>query len=802
MKGLSVLSFGFTRGLWEGKGAEDFQRMMGYAEHLDEYVIVANSYKRHGLKPRRLAPHVEAIPTDAFCFADSFFRMLRIGARVLRERRIGIVQAQDPFFTGLAAALLGWRFGVPVIVCVYGPNVFDPHWLASHWSHPLLARIGRWVLRRAHGIQVDGKMTARSLIDAGFESGRVHVKPMVPANLDRFLAIERAAREFPRVLFAGRLALQKNLPLLIDAARLLHARGHRFELLIVGDGPDEARLRAHAAKSGLNGAVQFRPAVSRDEIADVFASADVFALSSDYEGYPRVLMEAAAAALPIITTAVSGSDESVADGASGWIVPVGDTAAFAEKLDLLLGDADLRARMGAAAREHARARLDPAANTPAQLAIWRALAGIPGSALVPSAGEGVPPSRTFEDVRPRLRAHRQDDVHKSSFRRDAETSTRDECAPRNPRSAPVKNLLLFNLVTDTKHPILGFTTQWIRELAARVESIDVITMRAGEIGVPENVRVHSAGAELGWSEPRRALKFYRLLFRILRERRIDGCFSHMMPVFSALAGPVLRLRGIPLVTWYAHPSLTPTLKLAHFISHRMVTSLPNAYPYRKDKLAVIGQGIDTTLFAASALDSVEDGAILCVGRISPVKDHPTLLRAVAKIDCRLTILGATAGTDDEKYLADLHRLTAELAIAHRVTFVPSVPPTELPAHYSRCDIHVNLTPAGFGDKVAWEAMSCARPCLVANEDFRETLGAHADELLFRENDDADLAAKLTALLAKDSAPRDAIGLYLRSQVQRLHSLPRLVDRILAEIGNAIPRQHDPTVAVSTFSAQP
>ena len=51
MKGLSVLSFGSTRSLWEGEGAEDFQRMMGYAEHLDEYVVVANSYKRHGLKP-------------------------------------------------------------------------------------------------------------------------------------------------------------------------------------------------------------------------------------------------------------------------------------------------------------------------------------------------------------------------------------------------------------------------------------------------------------------------------------------------------------------------------------------------------------------------------------------------------------------------------------------------------------------------------------------------------------------------------------------------------------------------------
>ena len=741
MSGLSVLSFGYTRGLWEGEGSEDFQRMTGYAAHLDDYVIVANSYKRHGLKPRQLAPGVKAIPTNAFCFADSFFRMLRIGARVLRERRITIIQAQDPGFTGLAAALLGWRFGVPVNVCVYGPNVFDPHWVASHWSHPIFARIGRWVLRRARGIQVDGKMTARSLIDAGFESERVHLKPMIPANLDRFLAIARPTHDpaqTPRLLFVGRLATQKNLPMLIDAASRLKARGRSFELLIVGDGPEEARLRAIAAKSGLNGSVRFQNSVSRDEITDVFASADLFVLSSDYEGYPRVLMEAAAAALPVVSTAVSGSDESIADGVSGCIVPIGGTELFVGKIDLLLGDHALRSRMGAAAREHARARLDPAGNTPQQLAIWQKIA-----------------------------------------------------TSRKP--APVKNLLLFNLVTDAKHPILGFTSQWIRELASRVDHVEVITMCAGEIAVPANVRVHSAGRERGWSEPRRAVEFYRLLFRILRERRIDGCFSHMMPIFSALAGPVLRVRGIPLVTWYAHPSLTPTLKLAHFASHRMVTSLPRAYPYRHDKLSIIGQGIDTTHFAPDPASESEDDLILCIGRLSRVKNHPTLLRAFARLPerFRLEILGATAGTADEVYSAELHALAKELGITARVDFAQPVAPKNLPAEYRRCAVHVNLTPAGFGDKVAWEAMSCARPCLVANDDFRDTLGDRASELLFRENDDADLAKRLSALLAKSAAERDATGRYLRAQVERLHSLPRLADRILGEIGNLIPEVAKP-----------
>jgi glycosyltransferase involved in cell wall biosynthesis len=99
-------------------------------------------------------------------------------------------------------------------------------------------------------------------------------------------------------------------------------------------------------------------------------------------------------------------------------------------------------------------------------------------------------------------------------------------------------------------------------------------------------------------------------------------------------------------------------------------------------------------------------------------------------------------------------------------------------------VHGNLTPAGFGDKVAWEAMSCGRPCLVANDDFRETLGEHAGELLFRNGDAIGLAQKLAAFLAKSSTERAAIGADLRAQVERLHSLPRLAERILAELKGA------------------
>ncbi len=100
-------------------------------------------------------------------------------------------------------------------------------------------------------------------------------------------------------------------------------------------------------------------------------------------------------------------------------------------------------------------------------------------------------------------------------------------------------LLLFNLATDVDDPVLGFTTSWIGALAKQVEVIHVITMRAGRVQVPGNVRVHSVGKEKGCSEFRRVLAFYRQLLRILRHDHIDACFSHMIPIFTILAAQFL-----------------------------------------------------------------------------------------------------------------------------------------------------------------------------------------------------------------------------------------------------------------------
>jgi len=345
-------------------------------------------------------------------------------------------------------------------------------------------------------------------------------------------------------------------------------------------------------------------------------------------------------------------------------------------------------------------------------------------------------------------------------------------------------LLLFNLATDTDDPILGFTTRWIQALAKRVDFIHVITMRAERVEVPQNVKVHSVGKEKGYSELRRAVVFYLHLFNILREDRIDACFSHMIPIFTVLAAPVLKVKRIPIVTWYAHPSLTWILKLAHHLSDRMVASVATAYPYRKDKLVVVGQGIDTDLFCPDGSPPEEPPMILCVGRLSPVKDHPTLIRAAAllrerwKKPFQVVILGGPAGPKDEPYVRSLHQLVEELNLQDIVSFHPPIAQSTLLNWYKRCTIHVNLTPKGFGDKVAWEAMACGRPCIAANEGFLETFGHYGNELLFDFHNSESLSERLLRVLSLGKKERDAIGIYLRNQVIKFHCLDQLVNKLL------------------------
>jgi glycosyltransferase involved in cell wall biosynthesis len=148
------------------------------------------------------------------------------------------------------------------------------------------------------------------------------------------------------LLSVGRLRAPKDFLTLVRAMAALEPGS--AGLRIAGDGPERAALADEVARLGLESTVELLG--TRTDVAELLAGADVFVLSSDSEGLPMSVLEAMAAGLPVVASAVGGVPEAVRDGETGTLVPPGDSAALAHALRRLVSDPALRDRLGEAGR--------------------------------------------------------------------------------------------------------------------------------------------------------------------------------------------------------------------------------------------------------------------------------------------------------------------------------------------------------------------------------------------------------------------------------------------------------------------
>jgi glycosyltransferase involved in cell wall biosynthesis len=146
----------------------------------------------------------------------------------------------------------------------------------------------------------------------------------------------------------GRLSPEKGFDQFIDAAALVHEKHPAAGFVLFGDGPLREALAKRIAERKLDGV--FILAGFRTDVARFLPFLDVSVLSSHTEGLPNVVMEAMAARVPVVATAVGGTPEVVADGVTGWLVPPRNVAALATRIGELLADEGVRRRMGDAAR--------------------------------------------------------------------------------------------------------------------------------------------------------------------------------------------------------------------------------------------------------------------------------------------------------------------------------------------------------------------------------------------------------------------------------------------------------------------
>lgn len=351
-------------------------------------------------------------------------------------------------------------------------------------------------------------------------------------------------------------------------------------------------------------------------------------------------------------------------------------------------------------------------------------------------------------------------------------------------------LLLFNLRMDLDDPVLAFVNDWALGLARRFAAVDVLTMSAGRHETAANMRVYSVGKERGYSEGRRAAVFYTRLLRLLATQRYAACFAHMMPLFAAMGGPLLALRGVPLTLWYTHRQSSRTLRLATRFSRRVVTAAPDSFPLETDKLRPLGHGIDTDFYSPVPGPGPQGRPqIVQVARLMPIKHQATLLQAAAGLDADVVLVGDVPEGQDRAYHDHLQALAAAPELAGRVTLTGGLPAPAVREAYRSATLAVNLSPPGLFDKAVLEAMACGLPTVVSSPAFAPLLGPDRELLLIEGPQDAEgLAQRLKHLLALPPQTRAEIGARLRAGVVAGHGREALLDRLAAVLRRGEPGQ--------------
>jgi glycosyltransferase involved in cell wall biosynthesis len=353
----------------------------------------------------------------------------------------------------------------------------------------------------------------------------------------------------------------------------------------------------------------------------------------------------------------------------------------------------------------------------------------------------------------------------------------EQIAPR------LNRLLVFNLMTDADDPILGFTTAWLNELAARCDAVDTVTMQAGRLETAPNVRVFSVGKERGYSEPRRAVEFYSILGRLLGENRYAACFAHMMPLFAVMGAPLLKLYRVPITLWYTHSAVGLMLRLAEMASDHVVSASKESFRLSSRKLILAGHGIDTEQFAPAPPGAERPFTIGTTGRVGPKKQTALLIEAARLLaeggidGFALRLVGGPL-PGDEAYAERLKAAVDDYGLADKVTFAGGVRFDQVAEEYRRMDAMVNMSLTGSIDKAVLEAMACGLPVVTGNEAFFPVLERWRDLLIVPRHTPEALADRLRGLICMPVDERSALGLALRQVVIDGHSLDKLMDRLV------------------------
>lgn len=340
---------------------------------------------------------------------------------------------------------------------------------------------------------------------------------------------------------------------------------------------------------------------------------------------------------------------------------------------------------------------------------------------------------------------------------------------------------------DLNHPTQAAAVKWIESFAKhpQVEDVIVISLRAGEYVLPDNVKVFAVQKK---NRLITIFHFYSMLFRILFDGKIDFFWINQGGPYPLMLLPFKIFLKKPIYQWKAHPYISMPMKFyARYCDTKIFTCTAKSFPMIVPKVKIVGHGIDVNIFRIETVEKTGD--LVTAGRITPSKHIELMLRVLDMCRhqygkaYRLDIYGSE-DTKNLGYKEHLETLIQERHLSEYVLFKGQVKQTELPAILNRYRVFLNFSETAL-DKAVVEAMACGVSVLSTNPCVSEILPQDLNPLLFAPEDNVERLAKLLHdLLSQPEAHLAKMGKTLREVAVQHHSVESLIQKILAEIGKS------------------
>jgi glycosyltransferase involved in cell wall biosynthesis len=314
-----------------------------------EVYIFAPSYPQYEKEARVFRFMSIPSPTyPEFTIALPFSLYLR---PTIKKLGLDVIHVHSPFTLGLLGARYARRYGLPL--------VFTYHTMYDQYVHylPFAQGISRRVvlsLSRNFCNRCDLVITPTEIIK-GIVGKNIRTRiEAIPTGIETEEFLQSDSRwlrntygigdETKILLHLGRLGKEKNIGFVFAAYQKIHQSFSPTKLVIVGDGPEKSRLEEEARRMGLGNHIIFTGPLSRQNVINSYAGADLFVFASTTETQGIVLGEAKAAGLPSVAVNALGASEMVKDGLDGFLTPLSSDI-FVDRVLKLLRDESLRSRM-------------------------------------------------------------------------------------------------------------------------------------------------------------------------------------------------------------------------------------------------------------------------------------------------------------------------------------------------------------------------------------------------------------------------------------------------------------------------